>query len=393
MNLCRSALYGVGTNTMFETGYFDDSGNVVSNFGQPNDTKFVIGSRIYNGQIYNCDRVFKLLNFCEQSSIDDIRVYNVNQAIYANRCFYSRYNRLMTRAPLDGTKYPAYHFDDAVNAIEVCQLYCTQFNVGWKISGSKDNFRGINCGSEGNGVAVQIDGACNGMLFDGWYFENNSSAAFVFNSDGNHSNIDIRNCYFNTTSIAISGSTIVSGIWHRTNRVGDAILQLSTNFSNQLHVEVPTDDSAGNAVSALPSNYQLGDAITVDYVKTIYGTDGLTAAKAKVAGGIIPLTYAGDTGKAQSGVIPFCISMLTDTTLTVDSQISFRDGAPVFVQFNIIASGVQQIVGIYGAGNSLCLNKPAEIGIAASNNAGFYRFTITGLVAATDYSGVVRLLS
>lgn len=390
-------LYGNGTNTMFATGCWRD-GSVVSNQTQadgspmPNETAIVYSSAVFNGGINNCERGFDLFNFCEGSRIEDIRMTGVNQAYFANRCFYPHFHRIMVRAPLNGALYPCFHHHDAVNAVGLEQVYCTGYSIGWKISGSKDNFSAFNCGSEGNSIGVQIDDATFGMKFDTWYLENNASTALSFSSGGNHQNVDVRGCFFNGTPTAISGTTIVSGVFHRTNKLGTSLVDLATNFSNQLRVEIPTDVTATNAVPALPSNYSLGDSVTVDYVKTLHGTDGLTTAKGAVEGGIIPLHYSGDSGRAQTGVVPFCVGTLTDTSLTIDTQINYRDGAFVGIQLNIAASGTQSIVGIYAAGLALNLIKPGSVTVDATNNGGFYRFTVTGLVSATAYSGTARIL-
>lgn len=384
-------LSGDGTNTMFETGYWL-AGAVVSNHAQPNETAIVHASAVFNGQITNCDRGFKLFNFCESSRIVDVRFTGTNQAIYAKRCFYAAFERLLARAPLNAATYPCFHFSDAVNAIGMYKMYPNGYTTGWLIDGSKDNFYGTDCGAESCTNGVVINNSSFGMKFSSWYFEN-VTTALSFSSGGNHENIDVGNCFFNTVTTAITGTTIVSGIFRRTNRLNGALVALSTNFSNQLLVEIPNDTTATNAVAALPAAYAIGDTATVDYVKTIYDTaTGLAAVKSRISGGKIPFNYAGDCGTVITGNIPFCVSVLTAISLTIDTKINYRDNAVIMLQLNIADGGTQLIAAIYIGALSMAVVKPAGYTITPTNNAGFFTFTVTGLTAATAFSGVVRIL-
>lgn len=391
INLNGCVLIGAGTNTMFESGYWA-SGVVASNHAQANESQIVYSTAIFNGQISNCDRAFKLFNFCESSRVEDIRFTSTNQAIYAKRCFYGSFRKLISRSPLNVATYPCYHLSDAVNAIGLDQVYAVGYNVGWMVDGVKDNFSATNCGAESCGIGIQVDNSSSGLRFDNWYFENVTSA-IVLSSGGNHSNVEVCNCFFNSVTTAITGTTVVSGLFARTNRVNGAAVTLPTNFSNQLMIEIPTDTTGDNAVAALPANYSVGDTVTVDYVKTVYSTiTGLAAAKARVHGGIIPFAYAGDSGTAITNSIPFCVCTLAPTSLTIDTKINYRDGAFIGIQLSIVATGLQLVKGLFIGDTQMAISKPGSITVTASNNAGFVRFVITGLVDATSYSGVVRHL-
>lgn len=396
MNLNGSRLRGTGSNTMFESGYFDGSGNVVSNFGQDNETQFVVCSRIYNGNIYQCNKAFHLFNFCEDSSVDNIRFVGVNQAVYAKRCFYGSFTKLHSRSPLDGTAFPCFHFDDEVNAVTIKSVFAVSYTVGWKFSGAKDGVYASTCGAESCPTGVTVSDATSGIHFHNWYFENNYNAIDC-DGTGNHENVVVTSSWFNSVTNALQGVTIVSGEFGASNKLnGAAAVNLASNFANRMEVRIPTDVTADNATPALPAAYLLGDANLVDYVKTLYNSvTGFVSIKGRVHGGVIPHHYSGDSGTPSNNVIPFCTAALNAgaDTLTVDTKIRYLNTEFIGVQLTLNdASGAEVIAGICAAGVFLDLTKPAAVSVTPSNNSGFYRFTIAGLTTATSYSGVIRIL-
>ena len=394
INLNGSTIIGQGTNTLFESAYF--SGGVpVTNFGQPNETQFVVCSSVTNGQISNVDRAFRLFNFCEGSKLEGLRLLGCNQAVYARRCFYSSVVDVHSRPPQDGLARPCFHFDDSVNAIQLRHNFAVGYLTGWEFSGSKDNVYAIDCGAERCTTGVVINNNTSAMQFRGWYFES-LSTAIDFEATGTHRNIYVDGCWFNAVTNAIEGSTIVSGRFSQNNVLNGAVISLASNFSNRMVVEIPTDISAANTfpVPALPANYRLGDSNIVEYVRTIFDSaTGLVTNKGKVYGGIIPHSYSGDSGTAPANTIPFCTTTFSDVSLTVDTRIRYLDTEFIGLQLTIrTAGGVETISGIYSAVAPIVLVKSASITVTAINNAGFYRFRVTGLVAATSFSGVVRIL-
>jgi hypothetical protein len=394
LNLNGSVLRGTGTNTMFETGYFDSSGNVVSNFGQANETQFVVCSRIYNGNVFQCNKAFHLFNFCEDSSVDNIRFVGVNQAVYAKRCFYGSFTKLHSRSPLDGTAFPCYYFDDEVNAVTIKSVFAISYNVGWKFSGMKGVYAST-CGAESCPTGVTVSDATAGIHFHDWYFENCYNAIDC-DGTGNHENVVVTLTRFITVTNAIQGVTIVSGEFAGSNELNGAAVNLASNFANRMQVRIPTDMTADNTTPDLPAAYLLGDANLVDYVKTLYNSvTGLVSIKGRVHGGVIPHHYSGDSGTPSSNVIPFCTASLNGgaDTLTVDTKIRYLNTEFIGVQLTINdAGGAEVIAGICAAGTFLDLTKPIAVSVTPSNNAGFYRFTIAGLAGATTYSGVIRIL-
>lgn len=390
INLNGAVLRGSGTNTMFESGYWS-GGSVVSNFGQANETQFVVGSKVHNGNILNCNKAFHLFNFCESSQVENIRMVGVNQAIYAKRCFYGLFNNIMSRGPLDGTILPCYHFDDEVNAISLNSLFAGFYTVGWKFSGAKRNVIAINCSSESCPTGVSVNDSTAGIKFLGWYFENCYNAIDCV-TDGNHSNVTVDDCWFYSVTNAIQGSTILSGEFKANNSLNGAALNLPSNYSPRFKVEIPPDSTVYNATPILPTTYILGDGVDVEYTKQIYDSDGFVKAKGQIYSGPIPHSYSGDSGKPIVNQIPFCTATLTGTTLTVDTKINYRDSEFIGVSLRIIDGTVKQAIGFCVSNGILPVLVTSPLTLSPSNNGGYYRFTVSGLTAATSYAGSIRIL-
>ncbi|WP_332878567.1 glycosyl hydrolase family 28-related protein [Massilia sp. S19_KUP03_FR1] len=391
IDLRGAMLRGSGTNTIIKTGYWS-GGIVIDNTALPVDTQFVVAASVENGSISNADRAFDLLNFGEGSALRKLRFIGVNQVLHARRSFYSAYSDLHARSPIVGSKYPAFHFDDQVNAQRIDSLFSVAYNTGFRFSGVKDNILATNCGVERGLVGVDVHDSTAAAQFLGWYMED-LTTAFAFNADGKHQNIKVDGTWFYSVTNAISGGNVISGEWGANNVLSGAAINLPGNFVNRMKVAIPSDTTADNAIATIPTGYNLGDGMTIDYVKSIYNSGtGLIASKARVSSGVIPFDYAGDSGAVISNQIPFSTSILTATTLTVNTKINYRESAFVGLQLTIQASGTQQVAAIYCGGVALSLAKPAGVTVAVSNNNGFFTFTVTGLKAATTYNGVVRIL-
>jgi hypothetical protein len=394
INLNGARLRGKGTNIAFESGFFDAGGNIITNFGQVNETKFVVGSGVRNGNMLNFNKAFRLFNFCEDSEITKIRMVGCNQAIYAQRCFYGSFTKIHSRSPLDGTAFPCFEFADEVNAVSIQSNFAVAYTTGWLFSGKKDNVLLLNCGAEACAAGFKISGNTSNFTAQSCYAENLFNA-FEFMTDGNHSNVAINGTWFFGVTNAIQGNTIVGGTFSRNNMLNGTIVNLPANFSARMTVEIPTDVTANNIVPAVPANYVLGDANDVDYIKTIYDSGtGLVTNKARIYSGKIPRCYSGTSGVPVPGTIPACTWVISGggTILTVDTKINFTNSEWLGLQLTIETGGIDLIAAIFCAGVGVAIAKPAPLTIVANNNAGFYQFVVTGLVGATNVTGAIPIL-
>jgi hypothetical protein len=391
IDLAGGWLYGDDTNTMFETGYWS-GGSVVTNHGQANESQIVDQCRIMNGEIRNCDIAFNLFNFCEGSVVSNIRMSGVNQAIYAHRCFYGKFDNILSRSPQDGTLYPCFHFYDETNNIQNDGLRAIGYDIGHKFGAAKRGLVVTNPSAESCVDGIVIEDTTYGMAILGAYFETITGTAIKFDSGGNHDNIFIDWCWFDqTTTAAISGSTIQSGEWGQNNRLGNGVLSIGTDFANRVKVRIPSDITADNTTIALPAAYTLGDACNVDYIKQIYDSGtGLVTNKARVFNDAMPLVYGGDVGAAKTGTVPFATLNVAATTVTVDTTIRYRNEMMGGYSLVIEATGTKIITGFFIGTTSVALQS-SGMGVGLTNNGGFLRITVTGLTAASACTGVVRL--
>jgi hypothetical protein len=394
LNLNAGTVIGNGINTIFETGYWSGS-SLVTNFGQPSETQICFNTKVTNGLIRMCSVAFNLFNFCENSVINAIHFDDMDQAWYAKRCFYGTFTNCLTRSPrlaIGSQTLPAYHFDDSVNANTINGVFVAGFATGWKISGSKDNFLAVNCGAESCTNGVLILNSTSAMKFLCWYSEN-ITTAFNFDSGGNHENIVVDDCWFNNTTNAISGNTILSGKFCLNNKFNTpANFILSANFSNGMLIEIPGDStSVSNVIPAIPAVYSLGDTIRVDYVKSIYNSaTGLVVSKAQVHSGVNPMLYGGSGGIPTAGTIPFCTVTVTSTTVTIDTKINFSNYEFINYALGIVDGGTILLSGRVVFTAALADAAFATKTVTASNNSGFVRLVVSGLTNATACTGIVR---
>jgi hypothetical protein len=391
IDLAGGWLVGDDTNTMFETGYWS-GGSVVTNHGQAAETQIVDKCRVVNGEIRNCDIAFNLYNFCEGSEVSNIRMAQVNQAIYAYRCFYGKFDNILSRAPLDDEAYPCFHFHDEVNNVQHDGLRAVGYETGHKISGAKRGLVMTNIGAEGCVDGIVIDNNTLNMAIVGGYFETLTGTAIKFNDSGNHDNVFVDWCWFDLiTTAAISGTTIQSGEWGQNNRLGNGVVTLSTDFANRMKVHIPTDVTADNTSIALPAAYTLGDACNVDYIKAIYDSgSGLVTNKARVFHDAMPVVYGGDVGGAVVGTVPFATLNVASTTVTVDTTIRYRDEMMGGYSLTITATGTQIITGLFVGSTSVALQSSGKT-VTLSNQAGYLRIVVSGLTSASACTGVLRL--
>jgi hypothetical protein len=393
IDLQNSIVTGIGTNTVFESGYWSGS-TVVTNFGQANETQICYKSEVKNGFVTNANIAFHLFNFCEGSAIFNIRCSTVNQALYAQRCFYGSFRRIIARTPLlaiGSQTLACFEFNDSINAIDMSGLFAVGYAVGHRLRGSKDNPYLFNCGAESCTTGIQVDDATSALQIIGGYFEGDTTA-INFNANGNHTNVKIDGNWFNTTTTAIAGSTVPGIEIGRNNRgLGTAAIALGTNFANQGVVSIQPDTSSNNAVAALPAGYTLGDTLVADYVKAIFDSGtGLVTNKAQVHNGVIPFFYSGGGGIPKAATVPFCTLTIVAASVTIDTNITFTNLEFINYAIQVTDGGAISLAGRVVFGTVFPETGFATKTVTASSNGGKLRLVVSGLAAATACTGVVR---
>ena len=393
IDLNGSTIEGNPAGTLFETGYWS-GGAVVSNMLDPIDTRFVVCSSIRNGQISNAGGAFNLLNFCEDSSLTRLRLFGCNQAIKARRCFYGKFEDIHSRSPLDPSTTPCYNIDDSIGAITLNSMFAVGYDLGWLISGAKkDNVVGINCGTEACPTGLRVTGKTDSMQIRGWYFENNYNA-IDFDTNSNHENVVVDGCWFYSVTNAVQGETILSGEITQHNVFNGAKVNLPSNFAPRTKIGIAATSSANTGTGTLPVNYVLGDSCDVDYLQHVYNsTSGEVSVKGHVYSGPVPHAYSGTSGKLILGSIPFCTCTLSGDTLTIDTKIRYQFTEMIGINIVVNTTGSPLLyAGIAVLDSVVKLAGDGGVAAGTSNNGGYYRITLSGLVNATEFAGIVRIL-
>lgn len=386
IDLNGSTLIGNNTTPMFETAYWDGT-TLIPNISEPAETRFVVDSHVVNGRISN-SLGLNFFNFCESSTVENIRGFGCNKMLYAKRCFYGSFQKMHSRSPVNGTLYPCYTFDSAMGALDVTQVFSVGYAQGYEIKGNKDNMRLENFGSESCPIGLQVSDATSGISFVRGYFENNVNAISL-SSLANHERIDVDGCWFSGVTNAFEALTVLSGTFKENNILNGANVSLQSDFGCRMTVEIPTDVTADNATYTMPSNYLLGRANNVKYIKQVYDSvTGLVEAKCDIYSGPIPRNYAGTSGKPIADQIPFCTHVFTATTLTIDTKIEYQNMEFVGLQVSVnsVPCGGIALAGV------MMSTIPSALVITPSDNGGFYRFVISGFTGGSTFGGSIKIL-
>lgn len=348
IDLGSAVIKGAGNNTLFETG-MRNGGKTSSNFDAPNETQIVFKSSVSNGSLTEAGLGFRLQNFCEGSALTNIRMSGLRQGLYARRCFFASFRRLVARAHGRGGAAIAFRFDDAVNAIDLNGLVSEGYRTAFWFDGQKGGTLVQNCSAENGIDGMVFLGPTAAVTLSGNYFENLSGVALRFDRGAAHDSVSVSGNWFYGVKVAVNGATVRTGTWHRDNALNGAAIKLGTDLPPGPVVEIPDAVSAANGPVELPANYDLGAAVLVDHVQSIAGTTGV-AIRGRVHNGPAPHIYSGGSGTPAPGTVPFCtylMSAATPAMLTIHTGISHSSFEMIGYSFEIeTAKGVIGLAGV-----------------------------------------------
>lgn len=348
IDLGGSLLRGNGGNTLFETG-MRSAGRTRSNFSAPNETQIVFKSEVANGAIADAGIAFRLQNFCEGSALTNLRMTNVRQPLYARRCFFASFRRLVARASTPTRPAIAFRFDDAVNAIDLNGLVSEGYKTGFWFDGQKGGTLIQNCSVENGEDGMVFLDPTAALTLAGNYFENLSGAGLRFGPRSAHDNVFVSGNWFYGTKIAVEGPTVRSGTWGRNNALAAATVILGSTRSTGLTVEIPDGQGQSDLRTGLPPAYRLGAGVLVDHVRSVHAPATI-AVRGRVHNGPIPHSYEGSGGRPTAGTIPFCTYSVASgnvPTLVIDTPIQHSPFEMLGYAFEITtASGVVSMAGV-----------------------------------------------
>lgn len=405
---------GRGTGTIFESGTGSVSTGGATNFGQPNESAASLHYHtVIEGALFTaCSTAIRWFNFIYGCELRDCRFENVDRALYALRCFASRYyNNDAQIGGLTGGNY-VFQFDSVNNAIVV---------QGCSAAGSAGGVTGIGFGFTGAGAGIlftgntaeNIDiglflGAIQGMLNKGNYYEQINTRAIDATSASNRE-MDIDDNWFLNCTQVISAILWIAGKFGAANHIQGAGSAVVINDVNSFcTVEIPPQSfsEATSLASAVlvPANYTLSGTVQLVARRFVFAAAGGFGNRLAVDLGdnkvTPPFAYSGGPASDGAGYwLPFATQTNSLASSTIDTQIRWATYMMecVFDLYGDIGGGGNiRLYGFVFGNNTVfrCDGSTATWTVTASNNAGLLRLTIGGSALAgktmTGWLGAVR---
>lgn len=335
LNACK--LVGSGDNTMFETGYVNEHGAVLTNIGTPPESRLVINSKVNGGTLRECGVGFNLYNFIDGCGLFGTRFERCDKAVMAARSWYACFERLTARDD-EAAVSDAYTFHDFANVMGIRSCFAEGYDRGFVISGGADGQKLQSCSAEGCRVAVVVIGETSTLEFDTFYCEANTEMGFDLNTAG-LKKIRFRNCWFLGLPIGINGG---QGM-HCDIDASNTWKQVDVRYKvNDVNTDFTRFEDPATAIFA--GNIPAAPGLTLDQrghfeqeVGFFDSASGAILAKTNARnGGLVPFEFGGRAG-ASVGRVPFAVTTKKDDgTLRVVTSIV--DSDMQIVAFRLVVS-------------------------------------------------------
>lgn len=394
----------------FESGYWDDGdGLVKSSVGStPNSrlTYFIgIEGLFFANYTYSLD----IYNWNQGCYVRDIYTSRCQCAVRAQHSFYMEVKNVTCRdAPTQDTK-PAFIFNSFVNIMPIEGLKSSGHSIVVSVSGA-DGCTFINCGFENCDYGFYIDGESSLVAVKDSYFESCAVAAIYVTAVGTLRRARIENCFFNVGAAKILLGAIGNSDY--ANFVFDSCHFNSGDYAVQdnfyVRIKAPMNISLGD--QNISENIQdlIGSNVVYDSISSVidseltgFNTAALMINKGNTTASKIAGDYSGGFGYNVPNLRrhPFSDLTITGDTWDFDTYIDFDphlvavwmleyDHSVGTYKQNHLLVGNGSTVTVYIFGNTL----PVASGVAASNNDGKLRLTVTQHLNKNLARSIARLL-
>lgn len=406
---------GGSTASMFQSGYFDGSNNLVNNLSLPNEQLMLDGIHIGGGRILNAYRGFEFKNCNRTCSLEDITFENCLQAWLLTRCFSIRLVNHFAHTGSDSA-VATYKCVEAINA-QVFDQVRGVTDFPFEINGGAGGNGAIVfncCDCEGGARAYYLSGNIQGVTWIGCYNEAIQGAVYDFADATGVSASWHSNYHYLIDSLIREpndAATIMEGEWGASNAILGAGQTVGGHlYPATLNFQHPRNNIKGDvagrfdSIAQLPSNISGGQGSNIELVATRWGSGvGDVLSKAVVRSGVLPLHYTGDAGRTFSNQVAFAthqalVPGASSITVVVDTKIVWRPDT-MFCRYKfavVDANGLTTIYGdLYG---SAVKTQDGVVGktVVASDNGGFLRLALGGFTHPTGVytcTGTVQLLT
>lgn len=394
VDLGGAEIVGGGSNIIFKSGGFNESGVLEPNFNLPDNTYRIVGSSIRNIKFRNCVG-YLVKNWAEQSVIEFITFTDCPQCGVADSSWYGSFRHMTSRnptAPKTHT-YPAFSFSTYVNSENIHHINVTQRKLAYQFDGAVNGLRLEFVNAEGCDKGIVFTGEVKPIEIYG-YYEDITDVAIDMGASQSHEGIVISG-FFNNVNTALYCNQVISGDIFRGAHFINVTNKFNTN--DQVYtaatVNIPAIAAGANVLPAHPAGWNIGKTVRVDNYAIARASDGLPTAKQNFTAGLVELPYSGRETRTVSNVIPFCSQSVTGVAkLTIATAIQVDSNMTVLINITINGNRIRgrvysDFVALDGA--------PSNITVTPVNSGGYLSVDITGsgLPAAPPLAtGVIRII-
>lgn len=403
---------GGSTASMFKTGYFNDSDQLVTNNGAATDLVTLDGVRVFNGRILEAYRGFEFTNANRNCAIESITFTGCVQSWLLTRCWSISLGPCFSDTN-SVSSIPTYKFVEAINTINLNQVRAvTDFAFEFS-SGSTGSASIVfnNCDVEGSSNrAFYFQGQFYGITWIGGYFEAIPGCVYDF-TDVTSATVNWHGTFNYLSGILmrepVGPTATIDGEWDTSNAIlGAGQVVGGVTYSATLNIQNPRNlikfrlPPNFEALTTLPAYVNLGDNPGAD-VELISNRVGAGLLSRGVAtGGILPLHYSGNTGRTSPGQVAFATHVAyapgsASIVILVRTKIVWQTET-TFAKYRFLVTDANGSYTLFGDiyGDKV---KPADAvgkAVLVTNNGGFMQVELYGFTHPTGVytcTGTVQL--
>lgn len=338
----NGSLSVVGTNTIFESAYWD-AGELKSNWSVPAGSVGSVGlvpdMRIGGGRIRFAGSAYKMYQMIYGSAIKDTRITATRYPVIVKDSFYGTIEEISAMNPPEGVADSiAFQIESNIQAMGVRKCVASGFHTNWKITGlsSADCFD--SCTAENGVRGVDIYSSDSGNIqnleLHNWYFEKNTIGIRV-DPSAIVERLYIRNSYLHWQMIHLEASTVLSGGIDKSCNIKDGADPSGVNWRGDFAVtgrsgektfiiEIEDYVSTIQNGSSIPGNYLVGQGVEIKRIETLTDSSGAVIARNLRQTSTAPKRYTGRSINTElpSNSIPFCTVNTNDPArATITTQV------------------------------------------------------------------------
>ena len=391
---------GIGSSTDLFRSAFIYNGAIYATQTNPNSGTF--GASVKNATIKNCGKAFNLYKWIDNCEVSNIKFYDCTYAVYAEKCFYSRFVNLFSRGSAANATNAAFYFKEAVNVQALESVFVTDRKLGIHIVDAANGQTFYNCSAEQCETGILVSGETGPLKFDTCYIEGILNYGVDLNTVGTKHAITFDNCWFMQVGIGIKAPEDAVAASYINVLPNCRFVDVTTkvDFSNAISgfntLSLPPQSSADNGVPLLPAGYYVNRRSTVNNDMIVYDSGtGAALIKSKVSDvSLLSFEHAGDAGTVKAGTVPFCTTVfqfggvyvrtkivLDEFTSCLVYKIKVNNGTTTYTKYGLIVGDT-------------VIEKDAVVGHAVSvaSLGGYLNIIINETATSGTVTGIVRHL-